>query len=107
MIIIIIIEYLKIVNLLDNKTNQPTKFKTRNLVEINDDACGTYNTISQIKLKTTMLKPSLCDYSKAYIIVKVLKTITGEGADAAAEWTNERSKQITFKSCAPFTDCMS
>ena len=47
----------------DNKPNQPTKFSTRNWVEINDDAHGTYNTNSQIKFKVSMLKSSLCDYS--------------------------------------------
>ena len=38
-------------------------------MEINDDAHGTYNTNSQIKFKTSMLKSSLCDYSDAYILV--------------------------------------
>ena len=37
-------EYQKIINLLDNTSNQPTKFRTKNWVEINDDARGTYNT---------------------------------------------------------------
>ena len=31
-------EYKKIINLLDDRTNQPSKFKTRNLVEINDES---------------------------------------------------------------------
>ena len=43
-------EYQKI-NLLDNKLNQTSKFRTKNWVEINDDARGTYNTNSQINLK--------------------------------------------------------
>ena len=37
--------------------------------EINDDSSGTYNRISQIKLKISMLKWSLIDYSDAYILV--------------------------------------
>ena len=52
----------KIVNLLDNKPNQPSKFKTKFLVEISHDSRGTYNPNSQIKFKTSMLKSSLCDY---------------------------------------------
>ena len=36
-------EYQKIANLLNNETNQPYKFRTRNWVEINDDARGTYS----------------------------------------------------------------
>ena len=39
-------EYQKIINLLDNTPNQPTKFRTKNWVEINDDSRGTYNTNS-------------------------------------------------------------
>ena len=46
-------EYQLIINLLDNRPNQPTKFRTKNYVEINDDSRGTYNTNSQIKFKAT------------------------------------------------------
>ena len=31
-------EYQKIINLLDDTTNQPSKFRTRNWVEINDES---------------------------------------------------------------------
>ena len=71
-------EYQKIINLLDNTPNQPSKFRTKNWVEINDDARGTYNTNSQIKFKTSMLKSSLCDYSDADILVSGTIAITGE-----------------------------
>ena len=56
-------EYQKIANLIDDTPNQPSKFRTRNWVEINDESRGTYNVNSQIKFKTKMLKSSLCDYS--------------------------------------------
>ena len=36
-------EYQKAIHLLDNKQNQPTKFRTKNWVEINDESRGTYN----------------------------------------------------------------
>ena len=42
-------EYQKIMNLLENTPNQPSKFRTKNWVEINDDARETHNTNSQIK----------------------------------------------------------
>ena len=49
-------EYQKIANLIDDDTsNQPSKFRTRNWVEINDESRGAYNVNSQIKFKTTML----------------------------------------------------
>ena len=50
-------EYQKIANLLDDTTsNKPSKFRTKNLVEINDKSRGTCNVNSQVKFKTTMLK---------------------------------------------------
>ena len=42
-------EYDKIITLLDNTPKQPTKFRTKNWVEINDDLHGKHNTGSQIK----------------------------------------------------------
>ena len=83
-------EYQKITNLLDNTPNQPSKFRTKNWAEINDDSWGTYNTNSKIKFKTTMLTLSLCDYSNAYILVKGTITITGFGDNAAARKADER-----------------
>ena len=52
-------EYQKIANLIDDASNQPSKFRTRNWVEINDESRRTYNVNSQIKFKTTMLKELL------------------------------------------------
>ena len=57
------------INLLDYKPNQPSKFGTKKWVEINDDVRERYNTNSQIKFKTSMLKSSLSDSSNAYILV--------------------------------------
>ena len=71
-------------NLLDNASNQSSKFRTKNLVEINDESRGGYTTGSNIKFKTTMLKSSSCDYADAYILVKGTIAITGAGDDAAA-----------------------
>ena len=79
-----IMEYQKIINLLDDSSNKTSKFRTRNWVEINYESRGTYSDDKQLKFKTTMLKSSLCDYSDAYILVKGAITITGEGNDAAA-----------------------
>ena len=49
-------EYQKTKNLLDNRTNQHSKFKAKNRVEINDDARGTYITKSKITIETTIIK---------------------------------------------------
>ena len=100
-------EYQEIANLIDNTSNEPSKFRTRNWVEINDESRGAYNVDSQINFKTTMLKSSLCDYSDAYIHVKETITINGRGADAAARQADERDKGVSFKNCAPFINCIS
>ena len=100
-------EYQQIANLIDDASSQPSKFRTKNWVEINDESRGTYNVNSQVKFKTTMLKSSLCDYSDAYILVKGKITITGRGDDAEARQADERNKGVAFKNCAPFTNCIS
>ena len=79
--------------MLDNTPNQPSKFRTKNWVETNDDARGIYNKNSQIKLKTSMLKSSLCDYSDKYILLNVTITIGGAGEDDAANWADKRDKR--------------
>ena len=99
-------EYQKIANLIDDTSNQPSKFRTKNWVEINHESRGTYKVTSQIKFKTTVLKSSLCDYSDACILVKGTITINGAGADAAARQADERDKGVAFKNCAAFTNCI-
>ena len=61
-------EYQKIMNLLDDIMNQPSKFRTRNWVEINDESKGKYN--SNIKFKTSMTRSNSCNYSDPYILAK-------------------------------------
>ena len=97
-------EYQKIANLIDDTPNKPSKFRTRNLVEINDQSRGAYNVNSQIKFKTTMLKSSLCDYGDAYILVKGTISVNNTAAQDA---TNNTNKKVIFKNCAPFTNCIS
>ena len=98
-------EYQKIANQLDSVSNKPSKFRTRNWVEINDKSRGTY-TSNDIKFKTTMLRSNLCDYADAYILVNGRITITGAENDDATRRADERDKGITFKNCAPFTKCI-
>ena len=49
----------------------------------------------------------LCDYVDAYILVKGTITITGVGNNADGRQADERNKGVTFKSCDPFTKCIS
>ena len=96
-------EYQRIINLLDNTSNQQTKFRKKYWVEVNHVACGTYNTNSHIEFKTSMLKSSLCDYSDAYMLVS--GTITVPNTGTKENLTN--IKNIITKYCTPLTDCIS
>ena len=82
-------EYQKIINLLDGTTNQPSKFRTRNCVEINDESRGKYDS-SSIKFKTSMIRSNLCDYSNLYILVSGTMAITGAGEDDDAKRADEK-----------------
>ena len=99
-------EYQKIANLLYNASSQPSKFRTKNWVETNDESRATF-TSNDIKFKTTMLRSSLCDYAVAYILVKETVTITGGGDAHATKRLDERNKGVIFKNCAPITKCIS
>ena len=81
----IIMKYQKITNLLENTLSQPSKFRTKTWVDI------TYNTNSQIKFKTAMLKSNLCEYSDACILVK--GTITVPNTESTPAVTNNGHKK--------------
>ena len=89
----------------DNASNQPSKFRTKRRVEINDESRGTYSANRQINFKTSMLRASLCDYSDTYILVK--GNISANNTVAADADANNTVKKVIFKNCAPFTDCIS
>ena len=98
-------KYQKTANLLDNTSNQPSKFRTKNWVEINDKSGGAYSDNIQISFKTSRLRYILCDYSGAYILVKGDTSVNNTAAaDVDANNTN---KKVIFKNCVPFTDCIS
>ena len=84
-------EYEKISNLLESTSDNLSKFRTRNWVEINDESRGSY-TNSDIRFKTTMLRSNLCDYADSYILAKGTIIMAGAGDDAAARRADERNK---------------
>ena len=87
--------------MLNDTSNKPSKFRTRNWVEINDDIRGAYSPNKQIILKTAMLRSSLCDCSDACILVKGNITVNNTAA------ANNTNKKVITKNCAPFTNCIS
>ena len=95
-------EYQKIANLLNDESNKSSKFRTRNWVEINDEARGTYSHNKQIKFKTSMVRSSLCAFSDAYILGKWNITVNNTAGPGAA--ANNTNKKVIFKNCAPATN---
>ena len=81
----------KIANLLNTESNQPSKFRTRNWIEINDDSRGAYSSNKWIRFKTANLRSSLYYYSDSYILVKGNITFNNTAADGAvAANTNKK-----------------
>ena len=95
-------KYQKTMNLLNDTTNQPSRFRTRDWVEINDESKGRYN--SNITFKAFVARSNLCDCSYAYILV--MGTITVSNAAAVGAAVNNTNKKVIFKNYAPFTDCI-
>ena len=87
----------KIVNLLNDSDNESSKFATRKWYIINDQNNGQYGRENEndatIKFETKVIKPNLCDYSDAYILVTGDIKVAGVAAN-----TN-----VAFKNCPPFT----
>ena len=88
-------EYQKIANLLDNLLNQPSKFRTKSWVEINDKSRGRHSVNRQINFKASMLRSTLCDYSDAYILVKGNISVNNTAAAPAA--ANNNNKKVIFR----------
>ena len=92
-------EYQKIIKLLDDTTNQLSKFRIRNWIEKNDKSPGDYNdddnnnnddSKNKIKFKTAMIRSSLCNYSDVYILIK--GTITVPNTAVARATVNNTNK---------------
>ena len=90
----------KIVNLLNDSENESSRFATRKWYIINDQNNAQYGRGNEndatIKYDTKVIKPNLCDYSDAYILVTGDIKVAGVAAN-----TN-----VAFKNCAPFTRCV-
>ena len=87
----------KIINLLDHKDEDNTRSETKKWYIVNDNNNGNYglgdDVHSIIKFNTEIVRPFLCDYSDAYILV------TG---NIKVENGNDATK-VAIKNCDPFT----
>ena len=65
-------EFQKIVNFLDTAPNDKniSKFATKKWIEVYDQSERNYSPNKEIRIKTSMLRSDLCDYSNAHIVVK-------------------------------------
>ena len=93
----------KIINLLDKIDTDSKHFATKKWYIINDENNTNYGVNKDtgadnpdtIKYDTRVLKPDLCDYAEAYILI-------GSTIREAAVNANTR---LALKHCAPFTNC--
>ena len=65
-------EFQKIKNFLDINSDDKDlpKFVTKKWIEVYDQSQGNYDINKEIRIKTSILRSDLCDYSDAYIVVK-------------------------------------
>ena len=70
-------EFQKIVNFLDTTSDDKDlpKFVTKKWIEVYDQSEGNYNVNKEIRIKTSMLRSDLCDFSSAYILVTGNNTV--------------------------------
>ena len=93
----------KIINLLDKIDTDCKHFATKKWYIINDENNTIYGVNKDtgadnpdtIKYDTRVLKPNLCDYAEAYILV--------DGTIRATNAVN--ATRLALKNCAPFTKC--
>ena len=93
----------KIINLLDKIDTDSKNFVIKKWYIINDENNTNYgvnkntgaDNADTIKYDTRVLKPNLCDYAEAYILVN--GTIRVANADG--------NNRLALKNCSPFTKC--
>ena len=70
-------EFQKITNFIGTTSDNKdlATFVTKKWIEIYDQSEGNYNVNKEIRIKTSMLRSDLCDFSDAYIVAKVWKTV--------------------------------
>ena len=86
-------EHQRIIKLLNEANDSKFVTKKQNIVSNNSKA--NYGVVIDITYNTEVLKSNFCDYNDACISVRGDITVTAAGAT-----------QVTFKSCAQFTKCI-
>ena len=70
--------FTKIVNFIGTTSDNKDlpMFVTKKWIEVYDQSEGNYNVNKEIRIKTSILRSDLCDFSDAYIVVKGNITVT-------------------------------
>ena len=89
-------KYYEIPKLLNNSTI--SKFATKKYVQVNDLSSFHSSLNKNIKLKTSMLRSDLCDYSNGYIVVKGTINFSAATGNENAK----AQKNVPFKNNSPF-----
>ena len=85
----------KIINLLNDSSNEESKFATKKWYVIDSQTTkGKYKQGDTIKFETETIKSSLCDYSDAFILVTGNITVNADN-----------NTDVAFKNYAPFFTC--
>ena len=85
----------KIINLLNDSSNEESKFATKKWYVIDSQTTkGKYKQGDTIKFETKTIKSSLCDYSDAFILVAGKITVNAN-----------KNTDVAFKNCASFSTC--
>ena len=119
-------EFQKIVNFLDTTSDDKDlpRFVTKKWIEVYHQSEKKYNPNKEIRIKTSMLRSDLCDFSDAYIVVKgnitvTKKTFTADDIEAPnntpakVATTNTANnnafgeKKLVFKNNASFINSVS
>ena len=96
-------EFQRIVNFLDTTSDDKDfpRFVTKKWIEVYDQSEKNYSLNKEIRIKTSMLRSDLCNYSDAYVVVKGGITLEGDNDG------NKQNKNLTFKNNSPFINCIS
>ena len=86
-------EFQRIVNFLDTTSDDKDfpRFVTKKWIEVYDQSEKNYSLNKEIRIKTSMLRSDLCNYSDAYVVVKGEITLEGDNDG------NKQNKNLTFK----------
>ena len=97
------VEFQKIENFfhtISDDKNLP-RFVTKKWIEVYDQSEKHYSPSKEIRIKTSMLRSDLCDFSDAYIVLE------GDISLKNYNDANKRNENLVFKNNAPFMNCIS